>query len=203
MSSIKHLWYALPHSSPPFICITLYFLKGFHGGRTNSSSWRTSPTEVQWLAPGARTAESRSEPRSHLSHSRSLHHTTRDTDSTHGKCKTPTIRQTQGTTFKDSRVRNIQVHGDRWKSAAKMKAEGNFLGDMTITSHRTSRTWFRDYSGNNKGQDMFSDPGNKPPYTSSILFSSQTTCLSFTYGTEKEQRFEFKELGKGSGLPTS
>lgn len=91
----------------------------------------------------------------------------------------------------NSVLRNTHIHGDRWKSVAKMKAEGPFPGNMTITSHRhrgprTEGHWPRDWSGNKKGQDMFSDLGNKPPYTSTV-FSPQTTCLSFTCGTEEKK----------------
>lgn len=203
MSSIKHLRYALPHSSPPFICITLHLLKGFHGGRTNSGSWRPEPhrssVTCSWV-PGQRNQDQNLG----LTYPTPGSYTTlQEIQIAHMENeKPPQSDKLREPHLKIPESGNIQVAGDRWKLAAKKKAEGNFLGDMTITSHRTGRTWLRDWSGNNKGQDMFFDPGNKPPYTSSTLFSSQTTCLSFTYGTEKGQRFEFKELGEGSSLPT-
>lgn len=44
---------------------------------------------------------------------------------------------------------NIQIHGERWKLAAKTKTGGNFPGNMTVISHnywapRTEGPWPRD-----------------------------------------------------------
>ena len=50
-SSIEHLWYALPLSSPPSYLYHTAFLKGL-SWREDRCDCPLSSTEVQWLAPG-------------------------------------------------------------------------------------------------------------------------------------------------------